>query len=101
DSRLSPALPARSAGLNSAAYQLYLRGDFHWNRRSPEEFRKAITFFQQAIALDPDYALAFTGLANCYSLLPIYDRTSQATQTMPQARTAIPKALAIDDDLPE
>ena len=101
DALLSPALPARSAALNSEAYQLYLRGHFHWNRRSPEEFRKAITFFQQAIALDPDYALAFTGLANCYSLLPIYDRTSQATQTMPQARTAILRALAIDDNLAE
>jgi adenylate cyclase len=94
-------LPARTASLNSEAYQLYLRGHFHWNRRSPEEFRKAITFFQQAIAVDPDYALAFTGLANCYSLLPIYDRLSQATETMPQARTAILKALAIDDNLAE
>jgi len=98
---LSATLPARSAALNSESYQLYLRGHFHWNRRSPEEFRKAVTFFQQAIAVDPDYALAFTGLANCYSLLPIYDRTSQATQTMPQARTAILRALAIDDNLAE
>jgi len=101
DALLSATLPARSAALNSESYQLYLRGHFHWNRRSPEEFRKAITFFQQAIAVDPDYALAFTGLANCYSLLPIYDRTSQATQTMPQARTAILRALAIDDNLAE
>src|SRR5437016_255713 len=61
---LSATLPARAASLNSEAYQLYLRGHFHWNRRSPEEFRKAISFFQQAIAVDPDYALAFTGLAD-------------------------------------
>ncbi|HWS66315.1 MAG TPA: TIR domain-containing protein, partial [Steroidobacteraceae bacterium] len=101
DALLSATLPTRSASLNSEAYQLYLRGHFHWNRRSPEEFRKAIAFFQQAIAVDPGYALAFTGLANCYSLLPIYDRLSQATQTMPQARTAILRALAIDDDLAE
>jgi TolB-like protein/Tfp pilus assembly protein PilF len=101
DALLSATLPTRSASLNSEAYQLYLRGHFHWNRRSPEEFRQAIAFFRQAIAVDPDYALAFTGLANCYSLLPIYDRLSQATQTMPQARTAILKALAIDDDLAE
>jgi TolB-like protein len=101
DALLSATLPTRSASLNSEAYQLYLRGHFHWNRRSPEEFRKAIAFFQQAIAVEPDYALAFTGLANCYSLLPIYDRLSRATETMPQARTAILKALAIDDDLAE
>jgi len=101
DALLSAALPARTASLNSEAYQLYLRGHFHWNRRSPEEFRKAITFFQQAIAVDPDYALAFTGLADCYSLLPIYDRQSKATETMPQAKTAILRALAIDDNLAE
>ena len=101
DALLSATLPTRSASLNSEAYQLYLRGHFHWNRRSPEEFRKAIAFFQQAITVEPDYALAFTGLANCYSLLPIYDRLSRATETMPQARTAILKALAIDDGLAE
>src|SRR5207253_10022316 len=48
---------------------------------------------------DPNYALAFTGLADCYSLLPIYDRTARATETMPRAKTAILRALAIDDDL--
>jgi len=96
---LSGGLPARSAAPNSESYQLYLRGHFHWNRRSPEEFRKAITFFEQAIAVDPNYALAFTGLADCYSLLPIYDRSAKATETMPQARTAILRALAIDDNL--
>jgi adenylate cyclase len=94
-------LPARTASLNPEAYQLYLRGHFHWNRRSPEEFRKAIRFFQQAIAVDPNYATAFTGLADCYSLLPIYDRLSSATETMPQARAAILRALAIDDNLAE
>ncbi len=98
---LSATPPGRTAALDSDAYQLYLRGHFHWNRRSPEEFRKAIRFFEQAIALDPSYALAFTGLADCYSLLPIYDRASKATETMPQAKTAILKALAIDDTLPQ
>jgi TolB-like protein len=101
DALLSAPLPARPASLNSEAYQLYLRGHFHWNRRSPEEFRKAIRFFQQAIAVDSNYALAFTGLADCYSLLPIYDRMSKATETMPQAKTAILRALAIDDNLAE
>ena len=98
---LSTAPAARSAAVNSEAYQLYLRGRFHWNRRSPEEFRKAITFFERAITADPNYALAFTGLADCYSLLPIYDRNSKATETMPQAKAAILRALALDDDLAE
>jgi adenylate cyclase len=96
---LSAPPPGRTASPDSGAYQLYLRGHFHWNRRSPEEFRKAIRFFEQAIALDPNYALAFTGLADCYSLLPIYDRMAKATETMPQAKTAILRALAIDDNL--
>ena len=98
---LSAPPPGRTTSPDSDAYQLYLRGHFHWNRRSPEEFRKAIRFFEQAIALDPNYALAFTGLADCYGLLPIYDRMAKATETMPQAKTAILRALAIDDNLSE
>lgn len=96
---LSGTLPARSPAQNPDAYQLYLRGHFHWNRRSADEFRRALRFFEQAIALDPNYALAFTGLADCYSLLPIYDPATKATETMPQAKTAILRALAIDDTL--
>ena len=99
DTLLSTALPARTASLNSEAYQLYLRGHFHWNRRSAEEIRQAIEFLQQAMAIDPSYALALTGLADCYSLLPIYDYTANATETMPQAKAAILRALAIDDNL--
>jgi serine/threonine-protein kinase len=98
---LSDTLPARSALPNAEAYQLYLRGRFHWNQRSPDDFRKALGFFQQAIAIDPRYAPAYTGLADCYSLLPIYDRKARATETMPQAKTAILQALAIDDRLAE
>ena len=98
---LSTTLPARTASPSPVAYQLYLRGRFHWNRRSPDDFRAAIRFFQQAIAIDPGYALAFTGLADCYSLLPIYDRSSNATETIPQAKTAALRALAIDGNLAE
>jgi adenylate cyclase len=94
-------LPARTAAPNPEAYPLYLRGRFHWNRRSPADFRKAIDFFQQAIAIDNNYSLAYTGLADCYSLLPIYDHTASATETLPQAKTAILKALAIDDSSAE
>src|SRR4051812_48708619 len=51
---------------NSEAYQLYWKGRFLWNRRRPEDLREAIKEFQQAIDLDPNYALAYTGLADCY-----------------------------------
>ena len=98
---LSTTLPARIAPVNSGAYQFYLRGRFHWNRRSAEEFRAAIRCFEQAIAIEPGYALAFAGLADCYSLLPIYDRMSSATATMPHAKAATLRALAIDDNLAE
>ena len=98
---LDTPLPARAALPSPEAYQLYLRGRFHWNRRSAEDFRKGIRFFQQAIAVDPHYALAFTGLADCYSLLPIYDRKMIATETMPLAKEAVLKALSIDDNLAE
>lgn len=56
---------------NSAAYQLYLTGRYHWSRITPPEIRKSIEFFHQAIALDPAYALAYAGLAEAYRSLPI------------------------------
>jgi TolB-like protein/Tfp pilus assembly protein PilF len=94
-------LPPRVAVRSSEAYQLYLQGRFHWNRRSPEDFRKAIEFFTQAIIADPNYALALTGMADCYSLLPIYDSAVKATDTVRQAKQAALKALSLDDHLAE
>ncbi len=54
---------------NSEAYQLYLKGRFHWNKRQINEFEKAVVFFKQAIEKDPNYALAYSGLADTYTLL--------------------------------
>jgi TolB-like protein/Tfp pilus assembly protein PilF len=99
---LNGALPGRAAALrSSAAYELYLLGRFHWNKRSPEDFRKAIECFRQAIVAEPNYPLAFSGIADCYSLLPIYDSAEKATETMPQAKQAASKALSLDDELAE
>ncbi len=98
---LHAVLPARAAEPNAEAYQLYLRGRFHWNRRTPEDFREAVVFFQEAIAVDPNYSLAYTGLADCYGLLPIYDPTARAVDTMPQAKEAILRALALGDNSAE
>src|SRR5204863_9121793 len=52
---------------NTAAYQLYLRGHYFFNKRSVEGYNKAIEYYQRAIEIDPNYALAYTGLADCYA----------------------------------
>jgi serine/threonine-protein kinase len=86
---------------NAEAYRLYLKARFHWNKRSPEAIRKAAEYFKQVIALDPNYAPAYTGLADAYSVLPAYDFTIKPKETMPQAKEAALKALALDDNLAE
>jgi adenylate cyclase len=98
---LSGTLPLPTARHSSEAYQLYLLGRFHWNKRSPQDFRKAIEFFRQAIVTHPNYALAFSGIADSFSLLPIYDSAVKATETMPQAKQAALKALSLDEGLAE
>ena len=85
---------------NPEAYQLYLKGRFFWNKRTPADFRTAIAFFQQAIDKDPNYALAYSGLADAYSLLTVYSSES-ARDLMPKAKQAALKALALDDKLAE
>jgi TolB-like protein/tetratricopeptide (TPR) repeat protein len=82
------------------AYQLYLKGRYFWNRRTPDDFRKAISYFQQAIGRDPNYALAYSGLADAYALLHAYG-ANPASEMMPQAKAAALKALEIDDNLAE
>ena len=85
---------------NPEAYQLYLKGRFYWNQRTAADFRNAITFFEQAIAKDPKYALAYSGLADSYTLLVVY--TSQPPrELMPLAKNAALKALELDDKLAE
>jgi len=85
---------------NPEAYELYLKGRFFWNRRTPDDFKKAITFFDQAIAKDPNYALAYSGLADAYTLLIVYSN-EPPRELMPLAKTAALKALELDDKLAE
>ncbi len=85
---------------NKEAYQLYLKGRYLWARRTAEDLQKAIGYFQQAIARDPQYALAYAGLADSNALLNLYSGT-QFTNAFPRARDAAAKALAIDDSLAE
>lgn len=84
---------------NVEAYQFYLKGRFHWNKRAPQDLLKAIEHFEQAIALDPSYALAFAGLADAYTLLA--NAGSPAHDIMPKAREAALKAVSLDDNLAE
>ena len=85
---------------NSEAYQLYLKGRFHWNKRDADEFLKAADFFNQAIEKDPKYALAYSGLADSYGLLPYYG-AFRPKEYMPKAKAAALKALRLDDNLAE
>ena len=57
---------------NSEAYQLYLKGRYYWNKRTAEALKKSAEYFNQAIEKDPSYALAYSGLADAYGLLPNY-----------------------------
>jgi tetratricopeptide (TPR) repeat protein len=85
---------------NPEAFQLYLKGRFYWNKRTPADFRKAIPFFQQAIEKDPNYALAYSGLADTFALLTTYSAEGPK-EFMPKAKEAARKALALDDKLAE
>ena len=91
---------AKAPTENSEAHELYLKGRFFWNKRNTVELRKAIEYFNQAIAKDPNYALAYAGLADSYLLLPTYGSTSTPEAVAP-ARTALKKALELDDSLAE
>jgi TolB-like protein/Flp pilus assembly protein TadD len=85
---------------NPEAYELYLKGRFFWNKRTGVDLRKAIDYFQQAIAKDPNYALAYAGVADSYLLLPNYGGISTQEAITP-ARAAVIKALELDDSLAE
>jgi len=85
---------------NSEAYQLYLRGRFHWSQRSEKGLREAIQWFRKALKLDSEYALAYSGLAACYAMLPML-ASGRAKQFMPKARTAAVTALDLDESLVE
>ena len=80
------------------AYQLYLKGRFHWNKRTGESFKQAVGFFEQAIEKDPNYALAYSGLAESYVLFPNYS-VSAPLNAMPKAKAAALRAIELDDSL--
>jgi tetratricopeptide (TPR) repeat protein len=83
---------------NIAAYQLFQKGRHFWNKRGEENLKKAITYFQQALAEDPNYAQAYAGMADCYTVLA---QQLSGNEVFPQAREYALKALALDDTLAE
>src|SRR6266576_1742929 len=85
---------------NLAAYSLYLKGRYCWNKRSQEGVLESIAFFKQAIDLDPGYALAYSGLSDAYALQVDY-RSVPVTEGYRLAREYALKALELDDTLPE
>lgn len=90
----------KSYATNSEAYRLYLQGRYYWNKRTAEGLEKGIEYFNQAIASDANYAPAYTGLADCYALLNVYN-VSPATAFYPKAQEAAAKALQLDEALSE
>jgi tetratricopeptide (TPR) repeat protein len=83
---------------NVEAYTHYLRGRFHWVRRTEPEIAKGLAHFQQALALDPGYALAEIGVADSYNIMGFYDWLHPA-EAFPRALAAANRALALDDSL--
>jgi TolB-like protein/DNA-binding winged helix-turn-helix (wHTH) protein/Flp pilus assembly protein TadD len=91
---------AKSHTDNAEAYELYLKGRYHWNRRTVEGFNKAVAFFQRAIEKDTRYALAYTGLADSYMLLSDWG-VLPPVEGYSRARDAVLQALNIDYGLAE
>jgi Tol biopolymer transport system component/TolB-like protein len=83
---------------SSEAYSFYVKGRYFLNKRLTETIEQATGFFQKAIDLDPTYALAHVGLADCYPLLSLYGRLTPR-EAYPKAETAARKALELDDKL--
>jgi len=83
---------------NNDAYQLYLKGNFHFGNRTNEDLKKAVDYFQQAIKLDPEFALAYVGISQTYYTMTSYSYIS-AKDGFLQAKTAAQKALEIDSSL--
>ena len=91
---------AKTYTQNPEAYEHYLRGRYYWNKRTADDLKRGLQEFQAAAELDPDYALAYVGLADTYAILEEYTGAA-ASDVIPKARAFAQKALQIDDSLGE
>jgi serine/threonine protein kinase/tetratricopeptide (TPR) repeat protein len=99
-SKLSPSEKqqvTKQGTQNPEAYALYLKGRYSWNKRTAADLTSAISYFNQAIAKDPGYALAYLGLADAYTVLPSYG--GSPTENFPKSNAAARKALELDTTL--
>jgi serine/threonine protein kinase/tetratricopeptide (TPR) repeat protein len=105
DAALSPAEKEqleRQATANLDAYNLYLQGRFHWRKRTPGELQQAVAYFSDAVGLDSTYALAYVGLADCYTVYPFYRVPGVSQQeAFRRAEESAKRALALDPALAE
>jgi TolB-like protein/lipoprotein NlpI len=85
---------------NVEAHQLYLQGRYFWNRRTGENLKKALSYFQQAVEKDPGYALAYAGISDSCTLIPVYG-AGTPKDYYPRAKVAAEKALQLDSMLGE
>jgi Predicted integral membrane protein len=85
---------------NNDAYQLFMKGRFHFAKRTKEDVQQSIDLFQQAVKLDPNFALGYVGIAESFTIMPSYPYASP-DECMPQAKAAVAKALELDPELPE
>src|SRR6266705_485414 len=85
---------------DTEAHEFYLRGRYFWNKRTGPDLRRAIDYFKQAIGKDPNFALAYAGLADSYVLLSAYSAGSPQ-ESLPSAKAAAKKAVELDDTLAE
>src|SRR5262249_9739319 len=86
--------------VNAEAYQLYLRGRYQWNKRDADAMERGIEYFKKAIELDPNYALAYAGMADCYALLGEYERLP-IKESLPLTKAAATRAIELDSTLAE
>ncbi len=103
--KLTPEDQVRLAAtrpVSTLSYENYLKGRYYWNKRSQEGLTKAINYFQIAVEKDPRYALAYAGLADCYSIIgSAIVGTVPTAEVAPKARAAALKSLELDNTLAE
>ena len=102
--RASEAAAARAQGRSRPATheaeQLYLKGRYYWNKRTPDDLNKALDYFMQAIVHDPNYSQAYVGMADCYNLMREYT-LMPSSEAYPRALAAAKKAVELDDQSSE
>jgi serine/threonine protein kinase/Tfp pilus assembly protein PilF len=91
---------ARRDTENTDAYHLYLKGRYYWSKRTPPDLKKSVEYFEGAIAKDPGYALAYTGLASAYVVMTVFD-LAVPTDLFTKAKAAAAQALEVDRSLAE